>query len=83
MDVLVNLFRTLMFFFDNIIYSIIPTLYGLITYLAQIDIFSTDSGIAKLMSQIYMLLGIFMLFKLSFSFLKYIIDPESLTDRIL
>ena len=81
MDILANLFRTLMFFFDNIIYDFIPTVYSLLLYLAQIDIFSTDGNIAKLMNQIYTLLGIFMLFKLAFSFLRYIIDPEAMSDK--
>ncbi len=80
-SVLTNLFRTLMFFFDNIIYGFIPTVYSLLLYLAQIDIFSTDSNIAQLMNQIYTLLGIFMLFKLAFSFLRYIIDPEAMSDN--
>lgn len=80
-DVLTDLFRSLMFFLDGIVYGFIPTLYGLISYIAQVDIFSSDPNIQKLMSQIYSLLSIFMLFKLSFSFLQYIINPDSLTDE--
>ena len=79
-DVVTDLFRSLMFFFDSVIYGFIPNLYNLITYLAQIDIFSTDDNIANLMGQIYALLGIFMLFKVSFSVLRYIIDPDSFSD---
>ena len=79
-DVVTDLFRSLMFFFDSVIYGFIPKIYALIIYLAQIDIFSTDDNIAQLMNQIYVLLGIFMLFKVSFSFLRYIIDPESFSD---
>ena len=80
MDLVQNLFRTLMFFFDNIIYGIIPIVYKLLIYLSQIDIFSTDTGIGQLINQIYTLLGIFMLFKISFSILQYLIDPNSFSD---
>ena len=79
-DVLTDLFRSLMFFLDGIVYGFIPTLYGLISYIAQVDIFSSDPNIQILMNQIYALLAIFMLFKLSFSILQYVINPDSLTD---
>ena len=81
MDLITNAFRTLMFFFDNIVYGLIPTIYTLLVYLSQIDIFSTDTGIGELVSQIYTLLGIFMLFKISFSILQYLIDPNSFSDN--
>lgn len=81
MDTLTNVFRTLMFFIDNAVYSIIPLMYQLLLYLAQIDIFSSEPGIRTLMNQIYTLLGIFMLFKLAFSFLQYIINPDNVTDK--
>ncbi len=80
MDLITNAFRTLMFFFDNIVYGLIPTIYTLLLYLSQIDIFSTDTGIGELVSQIYTLLGIFMLFKISFSILQYLIDPNAFSD---
>ena len=76
-----DLFRSFMFFFDNIVYSIIPIIYRLFIYLSQIDIFSSDAGLGDLMGQIYALLGIFMLFKISFSILQYIIDPNAFSDN--
>lgn len=75
-----DLFRSFMFFFDNIVYSIIPIIYRLFIYLSQIDIFSSDAGLGDLMGQIYALLGIFMLFKISFSILQYLIDPNAFSD---
>ena len=80
MSLIEDLFRSFMFFFDKIIYGFIPTVYQLLIYLSQIDIFSTDTGIGQLMSQIYALLGIFMLFKVSFSILQYLIDPNAFSD---
>ncbi len=80
MSLIQDLFRSFMFFFDQIIYGFIPTVYQLLVYLSQIDIFSSEPSIGELMSQIYALLGIFMLFKISFSILQYLIDPNAFSD---
>lgn len=82
MEILQNLFRTLMFCIDNIIYGLIPQIYRLFIYLSEINLFSDnpDSPINKLVSHIYVLLGIFMLFKVSFSLLQYIVDPNAFRD---
>ena len=77
---IIDILKSICFFFDNIIYSFIPRLYALIVYLANVD-FINNSIINSLVSRIYVLVGIFMLFKLSFSFLNYIIDPSSFTDQ--
>ena len=82
MDILQNLFRTLMFFLDNIVYGLIPTIYKLFVYLANLNLYGNDSGnpIQSIVGHIYVLLGIFMLFKVSFSLLQYIVDPSSFRD---
>ena len=80
MEILQNLFRTLMFCIDNIIYGLIPQIYRLFIYLSEIDLFSNNSAINTLIKHIYVLLGIFMLFKVSFSLLQYIVDPNSFRD---
>ena len=82
MEIVQNLFRTLMFFLDNIIYGLIPQIYRLFVYLSQINLFSDDpsSPIQRLVSHIYVLLGIFMLFKVSFSLIQYIVDPNAFRD---
>ena len=82
MEIVQNLFRTLMFFLDNIVYGLIPQIYRLFVYLSQINLFSDDpsSPIQRLVSHIYVLLGIFMLFKVSFSLIQYIVDPNAFRD---
>ena len=82
MEILQNLFRTLMFCIDNIVYGLIPQIYRLFIYLSEINLFSDnpDSPINKLVSHVYVLLGIFMLFKVSFSLLQYIVDPNAFRD---
>ena len=82
MEILQNLFRTLMFALDNIVYSLIPIIYKLFIYLSQLNLYgdSGDNPLQSLVSHVYVLLGIFMLFKVSFSFLQYIVDPNSFRD---
>ena len=82
MEIVQNLFRTIMFFLDNIIYGLIPQIYKLFIYLSELNLFSEDpnSPIQRLVNHIYVLLGIFMLFKVSFSLLQYIVDPNSFRD---
>ena len=82
MEIIVNLFRSLMFFFDNIIYGLIPTIYKLFIYLSELNLYSNEEGnpLYELIQHIYVLLGIFMLFKVSFSLLQYIVDPNAFRD---
>lgn len=83
MDVIQNLFRTVMFFLDNIIYSIIPIIYKLFIYLSEINLFTGDGDdpFHAIVNRVYVLLGIFMLFKVSFSLIQYLIDPNSFSDK--
>ena len=82
MEIIENLFRNLMFFFDNIIYGLIPTIYKLFIYLSEINLYSNDESnpLFQLVQHVYVLLGIFMLFKVSFSLLQYIVDPNAFRD---
>lgn len=80
MEILENALRTIAFFFDNIVYSLIPMIYKLFIYLSDIDIFGNSDPIQQVVSNVYVLLGIFMLFKVSFSLLQYIVDPSAFSD---
>lgn len=82
MEIIENLFRSIMFFFDNIIYGLIPIIYKLFIYLSELNLYSDDPGnpLYQLISHVYVLLGIFMLFKVSFSLLQYLVDPNSFRD---
>ena len=81
MEVIQNLFRTIMFFIDKIVYGLIPQIYKLFIYLSQLNLFSgEDNPLQELVNRVYVLLGIFMLFKVSFSLLQYIVDPSAFRD---
>lgn len=76
----IPIIRTFMFFIDNAIYGLIPQLYELLLWLADINLFDNEQ-LSMLVDRIYMLLGIFMLFKISFSLIQYIISPNSMGDQ--
>lgn len=64
---------------DSAIYGFIAIVYNLIEDLANTSILSmTDMN--EFASRIYALLGIFMLFKVSFSIISYIVSPDKISD---
>ena len=75
-----TIFRTLLFWLDSIVYKFIPTVYNLLVNIAETSIFSEDV-FTLFSNRIYTLLGVFMLFKVSFSILTYIVDPDAFTDK--
>ena len=85
-----DILRSLFTFLDRIVYGLITTLYQLLLYLANLDLFgmstltsTTDSSnvIVEFSSRVYALLGIFMLFKVSFSILQYMVNPDEFSDK--
>lgn len=64
---------------DSAVYGFIAVVYNLIEDLANTSILSmTDMN--EFSSRIYALLGIFMLFKVSFSIISYIVSPDKISD---
>ncbi len=77
-----TIIRNVFFAFDEVIYHFISLLYELLMYLANIDFFGTNADVVStLLERVYAILGIFMLFKVSFSVLQYIVDPNSFSDQ--
>ena len=72
--------RQLLFFLDNAVYSLISNAYELILYLANVNLVKNNDVLIGLISRVYLILGIFMLFKVSFSVIQYIIDPNAFSD---
>lgn len=71
--------RIIFGFLDKLVYSLIKWILFGIFDLASL---TTNSEVfSGIYSRIYVILGIFMAFKLSFSFIKYIIDPESISGK--
>lgn len=65
---------------DDMIYSLISLVYSLINKLAQYQVF-TSEDITSFSRRVYILLGIFMLFKLTFSMITYLVNPDQFSDK--
>ena len=65
---------------DSAVYNFIAIIYNLIEDLANTSILSI-SKMNEFASRIYALLGIFMLFKVSFSIISYIVSPDKISDN--
>jgi len=65
---------------DRIIYWVAGLIYDIMKYMATISIFGNEQ-ISQFATKIYGVMGLFMLFKVSFSLLTYIVDPDSFSDK--
>lgn len=65
---------------DGILFNFISTLYDLLIAISRTSIL-TQGDIAQFAARIEILLGIFMLFKLSFSLITYIVNPDDFSDK--
>lgn len=65
---------------DSVLFNFIDVLYDLLMSIARTSIL-TQGEIAQFAQRIELLLGIFMLFKISFSLITYIVNPEDFTDK--
>lgn len=74
-----DIMRNLAFVLDKIVYTLIDWIYKLFVSLAQINISETVTN--SFASRIYAFLGIFMLFRLAFSLITYLINPDNLKDQ--
>lgn len=65
---------------DSVVYSLVSSVYNLLIDIAQATPFD-DQFFSEFASRIYALLGLFMLFKVSFSLIKYIVNPDEFKDQ--
>lgn len=75
-----DIFRTLLSLFDRVVYWFIELLVSLFDQLANVRIFD-DTTIGAFSRRIFFLISILMIFKVSFSIIKYIINPDTFTDN--
>ena len=75
MDILRQIFG----FFDEIVYGLFSiVLQGIFDISGLVTNSSIFNGIYQ---RIYVVLGVFMAFKLAFSFFQYLVDPDQFTDK--
>lgn len=76
---LIDLIRQVFGWIDSVIYNFINTLYQLFAYISRMTLLSEDT-FQDFSQRIYMILGIIMLFKIAFSLISYLANPDDLTD---
>lgn len=80
MEILARALKQVLFVLDQVTYGLIPSAYELIFYLSNVDLFNNDI-ILGVINRVYLLLGIFMLFKVAFSMIRFLIDPNAFSDQ--
>ena len=80
MDLIERLLRSIFFFLDSVIYSWIPTLYNTLITISRTSPLS-QADIADMASRVYKLLAVFMIFKVTFSLIMYIVNPDDFSDK--
>lgn len=75
-----GLIRGLFALLDKIVVWAIDVLYNLIIQISEVKIFS-DTTLSAFANRITLILSVFMIFKLSFSFLNYIVNPDQISDK--
>lgn len=72
--------RTFFFSIDSNLYGLIEVLYNFIIDISRTSVLS-QGVIKEFADRIQLLLGVFMLFKVSLSLIMYIINPDDFTDK--
>lgn len=74
---IIGIFRNLSMLIDSVLAWFVGETYQLLLQISQIDLFGSVIGDVK--DRMFVLIAVFMLFKLSLSIIKYILDPEQMT----
>ena len=80
MELLRRLLVGLLGMIDGVVYYLIEVIYGLLMDIASATPFNNEI-FSTFAERIYALLGLFMLFKVSFSLIKYIVNPDEFNDK--
>lgn len=75
-----DLVRMLLSVFDRIVYGLIELFYTTFNLIAKTRVF-TETTLSQFSNRIYIFLAIIMLFKLSFSIITYIINPDNFNNN--
>lgn len=75
-----DMVRNLIFFIDHMIYGLVSWVYELILVLSQLNPFNIEV-LEPFMQNVYLLIGLFAIFKITFSLLNAVVNPDLLTDE--
>ncbi len=77
---IIKILRYLFLAIDSVVYWAATKVYELFMLISETGLF-TPELIRTFASRIYVLLGVFMLFKVSFSLITYILNPDTFDDK--
>ena len=81
MELIRRLLVGLLGMIDAVVYNLISLVYDLLLDIAGATPFDNEI-FGTFADRIYALLGLFMLFKVSFSLIKYIVNPDEFSDKV-
>ena len=76
-----NALRDFCVIIDKVIYFLLDFVYKIFFQIANFELFNDSMEIPALFSRLQLLIGLFMVFKLSFSIINGIINPDSFVDK--
>lgn len=76
MDGVRSLFATI----DRAVFTLISIVYEILLQISKISIFGQNE-IESFATKVYSLLGLIMLFKVTFSFITYMVNPDQMNDK--
>ena len=78
-NIILDFLRFLLAFIDWVFYSLLSVIYQIFFNVSSAEIFSGET-IMNFFGRIQLILGVFMLFQLTLTILKGVMDPDSFTD---
>lgn len=75
-----KLMKQFFFGIDQVVYNFISTIYDLLISIARTSILS-QADILDMADKIYKLLAVFMIFKVTFSLITYVVNPDDFSDK--
>lgn len=79
-DSALDFFRTVLFNISSGIYYLVSGIFELFFKITDYTMFDNDM-IKGLFNRLFVVIGVFMLFKLCISFISYLINPETMKDK--
>ena len=75
-----KLMKQFFFGIDQVVYGAISSIYDLLISIARTSIF-TQADIIEMGEKVYKLLAVFMIFKVTFSLITYVVNPDDFSDK--
>jgi len=76
-----NIFRQLFMWIDWVIYNLVSFLLQAVFDIADVDATVFSGLVEGITSKVYLILAIFMLFKVTISLLTYLVNPDTISDK--